>query len=215
MLLTRSERNIVAQVFAGFLFNPFKNFYPRGVEKVLKDAGVLQEGEPPLKHGEVHVAYEAQLIDLLFLPDGNGALEGRPKPTVTRTAFDIVVKHRNSLTSFEIKFLTRWSPKQLQIELDDCRSIKEFRGYSSCDLVLLYPSWRRLSSPQWHELSSKVRTITWENIWNACRGLPGGARVAEWMNSIKVPARITINGVVRADHKGLLAVEVSNSSRMA
>ncbi|MBI2170663.1 MAG: hypothetical protein HYU30_01355 [Chloroflexi bacterium] len=193
-LLTRSERNLVAHIFAGFLFNPLGRSYPLGVSTVLQQAGLLNKGDT-LRSDEVTIAYEAQVRDLLFLNTSKSPVAA---PTPSATAFDIVVKYRKSLASFEVKFLTGWKPSQLCQELKDCEYIKVTRGFSSCSLILLYPSWRDPGKFPGKPIPKKVIQLNWQHIRLACQQLantePEGHDLVTWMNSLRVPTRISDDG---------------------
>ena len=196
-LLTRSERNVVAHVFAGFLFNPMLDFYPKGVTRVLQEAGLLKNGDD-LESDEVTVAYEAQMRDLLFLETDSGPPKGPSPDRVTATAFDIVVKYRDSLACFEVKFLSRWRPSQLKVELEDCERLNDH-----CDLVLLYPSWR---NPRYKlDVLAQVKKLMWEHVRDACAEFSGlgGVEIVRWMENLCVPHQIHDDGSFGKYWRGL------------
>ncbi len=204
-LLTRSERNVVAHIFAGFLFNPLGRSYPSGVSAVLQRAGLLNKGDT-LRSDEVTIAYEAQVRDLLFLNTSKPAARAP-----SATAFDIAVKYRDAMGNdamacFEVKFLTRWKPPQLCQELKDCEYIKVQNGFSSCSLILLYPSWREPGTYPEKSIPGKVIQQNWQDIRSSCQQLadiePDGRRLIEWMDSLRVPFNIS-NGGVKGPMKGL------------
>ncbi len=199
--LTRSERNVIAHVFAGFLFNPLDESYPQGVSAFLEQAKILPKGTSPLRSEEVTVAYEAQMRDLLYLRPSDSPL---PSTDVTpsATAFDVVIQFRNVLTCLEVKFLTGWNPAQIEQELKDCGRIKKMRGYDQCSLVLLYPSWR---TPQ--GIPPEVIKMEWQAIRQICHELRDkrlpAERIITWMESLRVPLTISDHGSQSPNTKGL------------
>jgi hypothetical protein len=191
-ILTRSERNIIAHVFAGFLFNPLMDFYPTGILKVLEHIGIKPSSK--IKPSEFTVAYEAQIRDLLYL---NYHLPATSEVRVSNTAFDIAVKYHSELVCFEVKFLTGWDPEQINQELEDCRQLIRLKCFDRCHLVLLYPKWRK---PQ--RIPPEVIMFNWEVIEDVCLEL-GGIQIVKWMRSIKVPHQIHNNGATGRKYRGL------------